>query len=389
MSEILKKLVTKIQSVSEIKQMLAEIFLNNTSKVTKISDNSVLNAFFYAIAKVAQKQTKDAAIIESQIFPSLASGEYLDKAAFITGGLVRLGAAGSSSYVRVKAEEGTQYSPGIHVFSSTRGVQFETTDFVTVGMSGFAYIPVRSLAIGSYTNVPAMTINSVTPTPTGHESCTNEYQAIGGRDNESDESFKLRINSFPNLQAKKTLQYVLEVFRLSNPNILRVVNLGFSGGKVRLALVLENGSQLTRSELDSLLANSQEYLSITDSQVYGGISGVVLENIKWKNVDIDFRANFSNFIPVSQIRQSIQINITKHLDFRYWQTNRKVDWDDLLLITKMSNGVNYVPDEFFLPKQDIPVQSGELPRVRSFIMRDIEGNILFDSGVNLTPVFYQ
>lgn len=389
MSNIINKLITRIQSVTEIKQIIAEIFLNNTSKVSKISDNSVLNAFFYGIAKIAQRQTKDAAITESQIFPTLASGEYLDRAAFITGGLTRLGATGSSTFIRVKAAQGTQYTPGVHIFLSTRGVQFEATDFVTVGFNGFAYVPVRSISIGSNTNVPAMTINSVTPQPIGHISCTNEYAAVGGRDVESDESFKMRINSFPNLQAQKTIQYVLEVLRLQNPNILRLFNLGVNDGKVRLAVVMENGVHLTESELSSILYNSREYLSFTDSFIYGGIVGVELENIQWRYVDIDFRANLSNFTPVTKIRQAIQVNLTKYLDFRYWKDLKKVEWDDLLQIVKTSDGVNYVPDEYFFPKSDITLGVGQLPRVRSFIMRDIDGNILFDSGISLTPVFYE
>ena len=58
----LDKLVTRVTTVTELKQLLTEIIINNTDKVSKISDESVLNAFIYGIAKIAQKQIKDVAV---------------------------------------------------------------------------------------------------------------------------------------------------------------------------------------------------------------------------------------------------------------------------------------------------------------------------------------
>jgi hypothetical protein len=85
----------------------------------------------------------------------------------------------------------------------------------------------------------------------------------------------------------------------------------------------------------------------------------------------------------------IQISISKYLDFRYWDTTDKVEWDDLLIIVKNTDGVRYVADEFFTPNSDLIVSIGELPRIRGFIMRSLGGTILFDSTNNLTPVFYE
>jgi len=60
-----------------------------------------------------------------------------------------------------------------------------------------------------------------------------------------------------------------------------------------------------------------------------------------------------------------------------------------LQIVKNVVGVDYVPDEFFSPNTDIELPIGQLPRIRGFIMRDLSGNILFDSGNNLAPIFYE
>ena len=104
---------------------------------------------------------------------------------------------------------------------------------------------------------------------------------------------------------------------------------------------------------------------------------------------MDFRVKISSSYVVDDVRQSIQQSISKHIDFRYWEEEQSVQWDDLLQIVKNVDGVDYVPDEFFTPGSDVRVEIGELPRVRGFIMRDISGNILFDSTNSLTPVFYE
>lgn len=385
----LGKLVTRLTTITEFKQIMSEILMNNTSRVSKITNESVVNGYIYGIAKTAQKFNKDVAILESQIIPELASGSDLDSAALLNGGLERLGATGSSTFIRVKADVGTQYTPGVHNFVSRAGVQFEITEFVTVGANGFAYIPARSLNVGETTNVDAQTINTVTPVPTGHDSATNEYMAVGGRDEENDESYKIRIRSFPNLQARQTLEYILEVIKLFNENALRLLNVGLIDNRTNLRIVLENGVFLTDSELSELVTNITPYLQLTDVSQFGSNIGLDLFNVVWKNIDIDFRIEIDPAFIVDDVRRNAQIAITKYMDFRYWDENQQVEWDDLLSIVKNVDGARYVPDEFFTPNADIQVGIGELPRVRSFIMRDLGGVILFDSTNNLTPVFYE
>lgn len=385
----LSKLITRISTISELKQLFIEIFLNNTDKVSKVSDGSVLNAVSYGIAKIAQKSIKDVAIVESLIFPESASGVYLDRSALLFSGLIRLGAEGSSTFVRVKASSGTTYIPGVHTFSSSTGIQFEVTEIVTVGVNGFDYVPVRSINIGQNSNVAAMTINSVTPTPIGHTSCTNEYKAVGGRDVESDESFKIRVGQHPNLLSKSTLDSLLEVMRGVDPNILRIFKMGIENGQVIIRIVRENGALLTDSEIADLLSRISPSISLVDSFRQGDSYGLKIENISWRYIDMDFRAKISTAYVIDDVREKIQIAISKYLDFRYWVEGNKVEWDDLLQIVKNTEGVEYVPDEFFIPGEDVGVLYGELPRVRGFILRNIDNGILFNSNSALTPVFYE
>ena len=73
---------TKIYSVDELKNMFLQELLNKTDgKISKISDHSVLNGMAYGFAKVFQKSMKDVALLESELFPEYAYGQFLDKIA--------------------------------------------------------------------------------------------------------------------------------------------------------------------------------------------------------------------------------------------------------------------------------------------------------------------
>ena len=76
------------------------------------------------------------------------------------------------------------------------------------------------------------------------------------------------------------------------------------------------------------------------------------------------------------------------MDFRFWKSGEKIEWDDLLQIVKETDGVRYVPDAFFKPRIDEIVPVNMFPRVKDFKMRDVEGNIIFDNQGNLSPIFY-
>ena len=103
---------------------------------------------------------------------------------------------------------------------------------------------------------------------------------------------------------------------------------------------------------------------------------------------LDFRVQLQPDYDVSTVRQNIQVNLTKYLDFRFWTPGKIVEWDDLLDIVKKTDGVKYVPDEYFFPYYDQQVPANQLPRIRGFVMRDQDGNILYDSDSNLSPLFY-
>ena len=386
-------MITKVSNtIANLKNLWIEMFLNKTDKVSNIADGSVLNAVAFGTAKVAQKAIKDIAIVEAQIFPTSATGIYLDKSAALFGVSPRKQALGSSTYIRVYAEPGTLYEVGT-TFISKNGIRFVVDKPFTVDNSGYGYVSVRSVITGSATNVEANSITQVSPRPLTHIECTNEYAAIGGRDYEDDETFRNRIINYNNRLSEETVESWTQIFQDLDDRILKVMNVGLGeDGKTHIYLVTQNGSFFTDDELEELLEKATPYFGLTELNLSGESVGIILENAKWMYVGgeqgIDFRVELSPNINIADARKNIQIAMTKYLDFRFWEAGKVVQWDDLLQVVKTAEGVKYVPDEYFFPYFDEEVPLNMLPRIKGFRMRDLEGNILYDSGSSLSNIFY-
>lgn len=391
-------------TITLLKNLFLEIFLNKTDKVTDVSDNSVLNATAFGVAKVGQKCLKDISIVAARIFPSEASGENLDYAAALFGVSARKTAIGSTTYLRViamyepdNAEQRT-YPLGT-VFINTNGVRFISEEEVTVGSNGYAYIKVRSESVGSQTNVEPNTIISVVTPPEAHVACTNEYYAIGGRDEESDEIFRQRILNNTNLLSIGTEEYFTQIFQEIDSRILKVWNYGVDENSyMTLALATQNGVQFTETELDQLLTAASPYFPLSDKNQYGNVIGIQLKNIDWYIVGGEIDENGNGGVQITltidssynsdEVRRNIQIALSKHLDFRTWEPGSRVEWDDLLSIVKNVDGVKYVDDQKFQPHNDIAVPDKQLPRIKSFILKNLDGSVIFDNSGVLSPIFY-
>tara|TARA_R110000772_G_C13310332_1_gene440677 strand:- start:73007 stop:74203 length:1197 start_codon:yes stop_codon:yes gene_type:complete len=382
-------MITRFTSLEELKRIWFEILFNSTSKVTKATDQSILNGVAYGCAKIGQKAIKDIALVESHLFPEFAFGSHLDDIATRRGISDRFTASASSTYVRLVASEGVTYQAGVHFFTGN-GVTFELVTDVTIGSAGYSYALVRSQSSGSKANVPANTITKVAPVPTGHSYVTNEFTALGGRDLEGDDTFRIRIMEGVNLAARGTLDYITQAFQKVNGDVLNVYSYGSDAqGRIKLAVSTQNGIALTETELDDLIVDAASYFNISDyNSITGNVTNVILENITYEYIDLSFRADVDLNKPIDEIRQEIQVAISKYLDWRLWQQGDRIEWDDILQIVKDNENIKYVSDTTFFPNEDIIIPIGKLPRIRGFILMDLSGNILEDNAGNINPVFY-
>jgi hypothetical protein len=281
---------TKLLTIDDIKQIISELTLIKTDRVTKISEGSVFSGIMYGIAKISQKAIKDIAIVESHVYPEFAYGQYLDDIVKRLGIQPRLSESGSSTFVRIVGEQGTEYYSGLNRCYDVQGLTFDFEENFVIPPIGYTYQKIRSVEVGARTNSDPFTINRVSPQPDGHFYVTNEFAAQYGRDSESDEMLRVRIRNSLNELSSKTLSYIEQVLIKFNPNVLRVIRGGTELGKLRLVVLSQNGINFTSGELEFMLDGLKDYLSITDLQGFGSDQvGVTLNNPEWKYVDIDFR----------------------------------------------------------------------------------------------------
>lgn len=381
---------TRLTPETELTEIIAEVFLNNTDKVTKIGDHSVLRAFFSGGAKVGRKALKDIALVESHILPDSAVEEHLDQVGGYHGVAPRFAAGTASTYVRLTGANGTEYLPGVHFVQGTSGQIFTFEGAIAIGPGGYTYAKVRSVEPGATSNVPPLTLTRVVPAPVGHLAAMNEYRATGGRDNEQDDVFRVRIQEDGNKLSSSTLGRVEQTFNKINADVLRVFHRGQNRfGQVILAIATQNGVDLSASELEDLRQRGAGCFALTDSTPWGSTHfGVELQNVPYYGLDISVRAKLAENADPKKVLQEMQIRMGKYLDFRFWEADKKVEWDNLLEIAKGTPGVVYVPDTYFTPRVDVKIPVGSLPRIRGFLLLDTEGALLTTATNGLDPVYY-
>lgn len=366
-------------------------FLNTTDAVTKVTDHSVLDAIAQGIAKVAGKAEKDVALALSTLYPDNTYGTNLDTCADTFGIAPRFGASQSSTYVRLVGNVGTVYDSATNIFTSKDGIQFVLENNATIGNHGFTYAKVRSIDIGSKCNVLAGSINDVNPKPTGHKYIINEYRANGGRDIEDDDTFRHRIKDGSNIGATHTIAMLEQVFMKINNNVLRLFAQGINDqSQIRIAIVTQNGIDLSQSELDDILLQGDAFFGLSQLKPYGKQTfGLVLKNIEWQPIDMSFRVELYSNYNVDEVRAEIQLRISKYLDHKIWIPGaQKVEWDNLLEIVKNTPGVKYVPDNYFFPNNDVHTDKNKLPRLRGFLMLDTNGALISGITNQFNPIYY-
>jgi hypothetical protein len=382
-------MITKVVPVQELKQIFLEVLLNKTDKVNDVSAESVLNGIAFACAKVGQKCLVNQSVVEGHLFPDTAYGEYLDELAAVRGIAPRFGATPSTTYVRFIGDEGTYYNASQIILYATTGIAFTLEEDVTIGANGYAYGKVRATSSGANTNVDPLSINRMNIVPQGHLSVTNEYRASGGRDYEDDELFRQRIKDSVNQLSRDTMSYIEQVFMKINERVLRVHKGGLTAdGKMNLIVVAVNGQDFSEQEFNEILSRSEEFLPLNELLRENTDFALSLQNVDWLPVDVEFRVDIDPAYDQAVVRRNIAIQMNKLFDYRFWKYGDKVEWENLLYAAKNVEGVRYVPDTHFYPRVDINVPRYRLPRIRGFILRDLEGNVIEDNGGLMSAVFY-
>ena len=383
---------TKVSSITELKSIATEFILNETNKLSKLSVGSIFNAVAYGIARIGQKALREIAIIESQLFPEYAVGDTLDTVARRYGIFSRLGASQSSVYIYLYADSGTVYSKNTCKFTSNDGITFTLNDDITIDSNLYAYALATSVESGEKANVAPLSITSCINAPMGHKFCTNTFAAYGGRNIESDDEFRTRIENVNNSISTKTLEYLSQVALNFNSNILKFVHLGTYQGKTKLGIYTQSGSALSDSELTNLAIQMREFLALSDISE-NLEQRVYFSNVDYTSVDISMKLSYNdNLYSVDDIYSAIQKKIISYVDYRYLNTNNNISWISLYELIKNTEGIidlNY--GDFLINggQNDVVINKSLLPRFRQMLIYDLNGNSLLDTEkINYMPFVY-
>lgn len=385
-------MITRVHTIEQIKAWVTESLFNNSTRVTKVSPHSILNGFIYGISRVFQKVMREVSLLETYLFPDSAIGSDLDAILLREGLPARFGAVGSATWVRIMAEEGTVY-PQYAQLLSTQGIAFRLEESIIVPPNGYVYAKVSSITVGSNTNIVPLSIYTFSDPPAGHLGVFNEYGATGGRDAEDDETVRARIRNISNVASIETIERITQLMMVFNPNVLRIFHGGVDElGKVNLYIATQNGAELTQDELQALSVYITPWLSVFDLNPYNPLEiGITLRNVNYTTVSLDMAIAYDLNIGLEQVRRDIQINLTKYLDFRFWANGQPVEYARLIEIVRSTNGVLFVSNNSFLLNSklnDLYMPSMSLPMISSFVLRDLNLNILLPEFTQPLPVFY-
>ena len=376
-------MIIKPTTVQKLKSLYQDLFLSTTTKVTKISNGSVLDAHSQGVAKIAQKILKDVGLLEANIFADASSGDNLDGIAQRDGLPARFGALGSSTFVLLYGAAGTIYPSATVTFTSASGIAFDLAEDTTLDANGYAYARITSQTTGADTNIDAHSITVINNAPVGHELMTNLFMGDGGRDAESDSVLRQRVKNFVNLLSVDTITKYEQVLIYTNNKVLRVLNGGLSvTGAVLLYVVSVNGVDFTGVELTALENALLPFMSASDQT-----TGVAIENLSAYYIDIDVSIETDGVRDVDLIRKDMQIAMVRSIDWRYYELRTVVDWEAFLIAAKQTQGVVRVLDESFSPRTDLYPPNFAMPRIRGFILRDENGNILSSNSGADSPLY--
>ena len=368
--------------------LATQTLLNNTDKVTKIAPFSVIQGLLSAVASVGQSALKDVALADTRFNVDFAADEDLDEIGTLYGVTSRLPATNSSTYVRLVADAGTTYPAGT-IFESSTNISFTLDSVVRVGSSNISYGKVTSTTTGESANVPALSINAVADTITGHRGVFNDFAAQFGSDAENDDRFRTRIKEGFNTLSTSTQARLEFILKTEFPDVLRLVfiNTGDITG-VTYGVVPVNGSDFTETQLNEMAITIRPFLSASDSSL-GGTPNILFRNIEYTPIDVQIFIERDDLISINDIYTEISVRFNNELNYTLWNWERPVEWDNLLAIVKRVNGVRYVDDSQFTPRADIHIPLHTMPRFRRLTIFGLDGILIRSGGEDtLRNYFY-
>ena len=307
----------------------------------------------YALAAQVYGLYQEAEWTRRQCFPQTATGEELDKHAFLRG-LTRNEAVRATGTLRFSVGTAAQTDlpiPQGTVCMTAGLVTFETTREAVLPAGNLSVdVPAQAVRPGSGGNTPAGTIRTMAVAPTGVAACTNPAAFTGGREIEEDENLRARIlasyQRLPN--GTNAAYYEQEATALEGVAAANVLPKNRGLGTVDIYIAADGGlpSQELLEEVQDALESKREIA--VDLRVLSPQAVTV-------NVLVSVKARESHLI--QSVREAVSAAI------QTWFDGGLLGKDLLLadlhqLIYETEGVANYRIDS---PANDVTVSPGQLP----------------------------
>ncbi len=233
-----------MKSLQEIYNAFTEVFAERVGFMPTEGSELSLRLSVYA-SQVFALMTQ-ASWLETQMFPQTATGESLDRHAFLRGLTRQAGARAEGAVMfGIDTEAVSDLVVPAGTQCLTEGLtRFETiTEGVIPAGEQSVTIPARACEAGTAGNVHAGRVTLMNVPPVGVAWCLNPFPFVGGRDGEDDESLRVRVlESFYRLPNGANVGYyereALRIDGVAAVNVLPRVN---GRGTVGVFVATESG----------------------------------------------------------------------------------------------------------------------------------------------------
>ena len=317
----------------------------------------------YALAAQIYGLYREAEWVRRQCFPQTATGEDLDRHAFLRG-LSRREAARAEGSLRfsVEAAAGEDIPIPAGTVCVTAGLTaFETTeDGVLPAGSLWVEIPARAAAPGEGGNAAARTIRSMTMAPRGVAAVINPTPFTGGREAEDDEILRARVLETFRLMPNGANAAWYEQQALTVPGVAaaRVIPKSRGLGTVDVVVSSPAGvpAQSLLDRVRALLAEQREIAVDVEVTAPAPLPVTVLVRVKAKSGQ-----------DAGQVRSAAREAILA------WFDGSRLGQDILLaelgqLIYRTAGVENYA---IVSPAADVPVGDRELPALSTLSVEEL------------------
>ena len=97
--------------------------------------------------------------------------------------------------------------------------------------------------------------------------------------------FRRRILNHQNLFATATLEKMTQVFQNFDSRVLKILWVGvMEDGFLHIEIATQNGQDLSKDELATLLEQARPYFGLSDMVSSGRLMGIKLDNVQWYEV---------------------------------------------------------------------------------------------------------